>query len=100
MQRQTIQQQRASNCVFALDPEQMRTASSWTAYLTNLWRQFVGNDREDAESAALGRELIDIVCLFSQSLYSVRRRVLSNDRHFLARDRDPPGAGPKQIDSG
>jgi predicted site-specific integrase-resolvase len=98
MQLQTIQQQRVSNCVFALDPKHMRIASSWTAFLTNLWRQFVGNDREDADAAALGRELIDIVCLFSQSLYSVRRKALSNDRHFLARDRDPPGAGPQQID--
>jgi len=80
--------------VFIMDPSRMRAAVAWSSFLTNLWRQFVGNDRADAQAASLGRELVDIVTKFSQSLFTARRRALVNDTHFLSRDRDPPEAVP------
>ena len=75
---------------FQLDPTRMRSAVVWTSFLCNSWRTSVGNDQSASDASAAGQQLVNLVCEFNQNLFSIRRRVLASDVHFLTRDRDPP----------
>lgn len=79
---------------FLLDPDRMRPAVAWVAFLCNAWRAYVGNDRAVSDAATAGGELTHLICRFHQSLFAARRRNLSNNIHFLSRDRDPPRRPP------
>jgi hypothetical protein len=74
---------------FQLDPDRMRGAVAWTSFLCNSWRESVGDDQATSDAAAAGQQLVDLICLFNQNLFSARRRSLCDDVHYLTRDRDP-----------
>jgi hypothetical protein len=75
----------------------MKIPVKWVTFLTNAWRSFVGNDRALSSAAICGEKLVAIVCHWNQRLFSVRRRLLSNDEHYLSRDRDPPSSRSRSL---
>lgn len=91
-QQQSMSERRI-NHVFHINPERMRAAVVWVSFLSSAWRSSIGNDRANSSAAEAGRELVAMVCRFNQSLFSLRRRLLSSasiSSHYLTRDRDPP----------
>jgi hypothetical protein len=92
LNRQAAEQRRRQR--FQLDSARMRTAVAWISFLCNSWRVSVGNDQAITDAATAGQELVNLVCQFNQNLFAARRRTLSNDIHYLTRDRDPQPHSP------
>ena len=71
-----------------LDAPSAFSTSRWVATLTAAWRQSIGNG-SSSDLSSFGRRLVELVCKHNQRLYSARRKLLCDDRHFKRRDRDP-----------
>ena len=97
-QQGSMEQQRLRH-VFHLNPDRMRAAVAWVSFLSNAWRTSVANDRATTSAAEAGQELVNMVCRFNQSLFSLRRRLLRSPQlsaHYHTRDRDPPASALHQ----